>query len=115
MEPFGLLVEIGAINDRIREAGRDRLELVERFNQELRGLIKEFEDTSDTFRVHLDLTKRLERIARRIGKAHDDGLLDYTERFDKALAALKKRRFETATKELDRITVLGLLTEQRTV
>ncbi|MGZ5562495.1 MAG: DUF7118 family protein [Halobacteriota archaeon] len=115
MEPFGLLVEIGAINDRIREAGRDRLELVERFNQELRGLIKEFEGTSDTFRVHLDLTKRLERIARRIGKAHDDGLLDYTERFDKALAALKKRRFETATKELDRITVLGLLTEQRTL
>lgn len=115
MEPLGLLVEIGAINDRIREAGRDRLELVERFNQELRGLIKEFEGTSDTFRVHLALKKRLERIARRIGKAHDDDLLDYTERFDKALAALKKRRFETATKELDQITVLGLLTEQRTL
>jgi hypothetical protein len=113
LEPLDLLVEIGAINDRIREAGRDRLELVERFNQELRGLIKDFEGTSDTFRVYIDLTKRLERIARRIGKAHDDDLLDYTERFDKALAALKKRRFETASKELDRIPVLGLLTEQR--
>ncbi len=63
--------------------------------------------------MYIDLTKRLERIARRIGKAHDDDLLDYTERFDKALAALKKRRFETASKELDRIPVLGLLTEQR--
>jgi hypothetical protein len=108
-------VEIGSINDQIREAGRDRLELIERFNQELRGLIKDFEDTPDTFRVYRDLEKRLKRIARRIGKAHDDNLLDYTERFDKALAALKKRRFETATKELDRITVLGLLTEQRTL
>jgi hypothetical protein len=65
--------------------------------------------------VYRDLAKRLERIARRIGKAHDDNLLDNTERFDKALAALKKRRFETATKELDRIPVLGLLTEQRTL
>ena len=115
MEPLDLLVEIGSINDQIRKAGRDRLELVERFNQELRGLIKDFDDTPDTYRVYRDLAKRLERIARRIGKAHDDNLLDYTERFDKALAVLKKRRFETATKELDRIPVLGLLTEQRTL
>lgn len=115
MEPPDLLVEIGSINDQIREAGRDRLELIERFNQELRGLIKDFEETPDTFRVYRDLAKRLERIARRVGKAHDDNLLDYTERFDKALAVLKKRRFETATKELDRIPVLGLLTKQRTL
>ncbi len=115
MEPLELLIAISAINDRIREAGRDRLELIERFNQELREIIKDFEDTPDTFRVYLDLKKRLERIARRIGKAHDDDLLDYTERFDRALAALKKRRFETASKELNRITVLGLLTEQRTL
>ncbi|MGZ4944046.1 MAG: hypothetical protein ACXVIG_06275, partial [Halobacteriota archaeon] len=78
MEPLNLLVEIGEINDRIHEAGRDRLELVERFNQELRGLILDFDGTADTFRVYLDLKKRLERIARRIGKAHDDDLLDYT-------------------------------------
>jgi len=115
LEPLDLLVEIGSINDQIRKAGRDRLELAERFNQELRGLIKDFDDTPDTYRVYRDLAKRLERIARRIGKAHDDNLLDYMERFDKALAALKKRRFETATKELDRIPVLGLLTEQRTL
>jgi hypothetical protein len=115
LDPLNLLVEIGSINDQIRKAGRDRLELVERFNQELRGLIKDFDDTPDTYRVYRDLAKRLERIARRIGKAHDDNLLDYTERFDKALAALKKRRFETAIKELDRIPVLGLLTEQRTL
>jgi hypothetical protein len=115
LEPLDLLIEIGAINDQIREAGRDRLELVERFNQELRGIIKDFEGTSNTFRVYQDLTKRLERIARRIGKAHDEDLLDYTERFDKALAALKKRRFEIASKELNRIVVLGLLREQRTL
>jgi hypothetical protein len=113
LEPLELLVEIDAINDRISEAGRERLELVERFNQELRHLINDFKDTPDTFRVYRDLTKRLERIARRVGKAHADDLLNYTERFDKTLAALKKRRFETATKELDRIVVLGLLTEQR--
>ena len=113
MEPLDLLAEIGAINDRIREAGRERLELVERFNHELRDLIHDFEDTPDTFRVYLDLKKRLERIARRIEKAHADNSLNYTERFDKALSVLKKRRFEAATKELDRITVLGLLTEQR--
>ncbi|MGZ4880231.1 MAG: DUF7118 family protein [Halobacteriota archaeon] len=115
MELPDLLIEIGTTNDQIREAGRDRLELIERFNDELRGLIKDFEDTPDTFRVYRDLAKRLERIARRIGKAHDDNLLDYTERFDKVLSVLKKRRFETATKELDRIPVLGLLTKQRAV
>jgi len=113
LEPLDLLAEIGAINDRIREAGRERLELVERFNHELRDLIHDFEDTPDTFRVYLDLKKRLERIARRIEKAHADNSLDFTERFDKALSVLKKRRFEAATKELDRISVLGLLTEQR--
>ncbi len=113
MEPLDLLAEIGAINDRIREAGRERLELVERFNHELRDLIRDFEDTPDTFRIYLDLKKRLERIARRVEKAHAENSLDYTERFDKALTVLKKRRFEAATKELDRITVLGLLTEQR--
>ena len=113
MEPLDLLSEIGAINDQIREVGRERLELVERFNHELRGLIRDFESTPDTFRVYLDLKKRLERIARRIEKAHADNSLDYTERFDKALSVLKKRRFEAATKELDRILVLGLLKEQR--
>ena len=113
MEPLDLLSEIGAINDQIREVGRERLELVERFNHELRDLIRDFESTPDTFRVYLDLKKRLERIARRIEKAHADNSLDYTERFDKALSVLKKRRFEAATKELDRIPVLGLLKEQR--
>jgi len=113
LEPLDLLSEIGAINDQIREVGRERLELVERFNHELRGLIHDFESTPDTFRVYLDLKKRLERIARRIEKAHADNSLDYTERFDKALSMLKKRRFEAATKELDRIPVLGLLKEQR--
>ena len=113
MEPLDLLSEIGAINNQIREVGRERLELVERFNHELRDLIHDFESTPDTFRVYLDLKKRLERIARRIEKAHADNSLDYTERFDKALSVLKKRRFEAATKELDRIPVLGLLKEQR--
>lgn len=113
MEPLDLLSEIGAINDQIREVGRERLELVERFNRELRELIRDFESTPDTFRVYLDLKKRLERIARRIEKAHADNSLDYTERFDKALSVLKKRRFEAAAKELDRIPVLGLLKEQR--
>lgn len=113
MEPLDLLAEIGAINDQIREAGRERLEVVERFNHELRDLIHDFEDTPDTFRVYLDLTKRLERIARRVEKAHADDSLNYTERLDKALTVLKKRRFEAATKELNRIPVLGLLAEQR--
>ncbi|MGA3359375.1 MAG: hypothetical protein ABSC87_04110 [Halobacteriota archaeon] len=113
MEPLDLLSEIGATNDQIREVGRERLELVERFNHELRDLIRDFESTPDTFRVYLDLKKRLERTARRIEKAHADNSLDYTERFDKALSVLKKRRFEAATKELDRIPVLGLLKEQR--
>jgi hypothetical protein len=113
LEPLDLLSEIGATNDQIREVGRERLELVERFNHELRDLIRDFESTPDTFRVYLDLKKRLERTARRIEKAHADNSLDYTERFDKALSVLKKRRFEAATKELDRIPVLGLLKEQR--
>lgn len=113
MEPLEVLAEIEAINDRIREVGRERLELVERFNRELRDLIRDFADTDDTFRVYVNLTKRLERIARRIEKAHSENSLDYTERFDKVLTVLKKRRFETATKELNRIAVLGLLSEQR--
>lgn len=113
MEPLEVLAEIAAINDRIREAERERLELVERFNRELRDLIRDFEDTNDTFRIYVNLTKRLERIARRVEKAHGENLLDYTEQFDKALSVLKKRRFGAATKELDRIPVLGLLSEQR--
>jgi hypothetical protein len=113
LKPLEVLAEIEAINDRIREAGRERLELVERFNRELRDLVRDFEDTDDTFRVYLDLTKRLERIARRVEKAHIEDSFDYTERFDKALTALKKRRFDAATKELDRIAVLGILSEQR--
>ncbi|MGZ4912956.1 MAG: DUF7118 family protein [Halobacteriota archaeon] len=113
MEPDELLAEIDAVNEQIREVGRARLELVEQFNQELRTLIRSFEETPDTFRVYVDLAKRLDRIARRVGKAHDEGLLDHTEHFDKALAVLKKRRFETATSELDRIPNLGLLARQR--
>ena len=113
LEPLDLLAEIDAVNERIRDAGRQRLELVEQFNRELRGLIQSFEDTPDTFRIYVDLVKRLERIARRVEKAHADGSLDYTEHFDKALTVLKKRKFETATKELDRIPVLGLLPRQR--
>jgi hypothetical protein len=113
LEPLEVLAEIKAINDRIREAGRERLELVERFNRELRDLIRDFEDTNDTFRVYVNLTKRLERIARRVEKAHGENFLDYTEQFDKALTVLKKRRFGAATKELNRIPVLGLLSEQR--
>ena len=113
MEPDELLVEIDAVNEQIRDVGRARLELIEQFNQELRSLIHSFEDTPDTFRVYVDLAKRLDRIARRVGKAHDEGTLDHTEHFDKALAVLKKRRFETATSELDRIPNLGLLARQR--
>jgi len=113
LETLEVLAEIETINYRIREAGRERLELVERFNRELRDLIRDFEDTNDTFRVYVNLTKRLERIARRVEKAHGENLLDYTEQFDKALAVLKKRRFGAATKELDRIPVLGLLSAQR--
>lgn len=113
MEPADLLAEIATINKRIREAGRERLELVERFNREIRELVRDFEGTPDTFRVFLDLTRRLQRITRRVEKAHEDQSLDYSEQLEKALTVLKKRRFETAIKELDRIPVLGLLTEQR--
>ncbi len=113
MEPLELLAELDTVNARIREVGRARLELVEQFNQEIRTLIRTFEGTSDTFRVYLDLTKRLERIARKIEKAHGEGTLANTEHFDKALAVLKKRKFETATSELDRIPDLGLLARQR--
>ncbi|MGB9371976.1 MAG: hypothetical protein WCB79_08625 [Halobacteriota archaeon] len=113
MEPADLLAEIVTINKRIREAGRERLELVERFNREIRELVRDFEGTPDTFRVFLDLTRRLQRITRRVEKAHEDQSLDYSEQLEKALTVLKKRRFETAIKELDRIRVLGLLTEQR--
>jgi len=113
LEPADLLAEIATINKRIREAGRERLELVERFNREIRELVRDFEGTPDTFRVFLDLTRRLQRITRRVEKAHEDQSLDYSEQFEKALTVLKKRRFETAIKELDRIAVLGLLTEQR--
>jgi hypothetical protein len=113
LEPADLLAEIATINKRIREAGRERLELVERFNREIRELVRDFEGTPDTFRVFLDLTRRLQRITRRVEKAHEDQSLDYSEQLEKALTVLKKRRFETAIKELDRIPVLGLLTEQR--
>lgn len=113
MEPADLLADIATINKRIREAGRERLELVERFNREIRELVRDFEGTPDTFRVFLDLTRRLQRITRRVEKAHEDQSLDYSEQLEKALTVLKKRRFETAIKELDRIPVLGLLTEQR--
>jgi hypothetical protein len=113
LEPLDLLAEIATINTRIREASRERLELVERFNREIRELVRNFEDTPDTFKVFLDLTRQLQRIARRVEKARAEQSLDYAEQFDKALNVLKKRRFETAIKELDRIPVLGLLTEQR--
>jgi hypothetical protein len=113
LEPADLLAEIATINKRIREAGRERLELVERFNREIRELVRDFEGTPDTFRVFLDLTRRLQRITRRVEKAQEDQSLDYSEQLEKALTVLKKRRFETAIKELDRIPVLGLLTEQR--
>jgi hypothetical protein len=113
LEPADLLADIATINKRIREAGRERLELVERFNREIRELVRDFEGTPDTFRVFLDLTRRLQRITRRVEKAHEDQSLDYSEQLEKALTVLKKRRFETAIKELDRIPVLGLLTEQR--
>lgn len=113
MEPYGLLTEIDAVNEQIRDAGRPRLELVGQFNQELRTLIRSFEETPDTFRIYVDLAKRLERIARRVEKAHGEGTLDQTEHFDKALAFLKKRKFEAATDELDRIPNIGLLARQR--
>jgi hypothetical protein len=113
LEPADLLAEIATINKRIREAGRERLELVERFNREIRELVRDFEGTPDTFRVFLDLTRRLQRITRRVEKAHEDQSLDYFEQLEKALTVLKKRRFETGIKELDRIPVLGLLSEQR--
>ena len=113
LEPRDLLAEIATVNKRIREAGRERLELVERFNREIRELIRDFEGTPDTFRVYLDLTRRLQRITRRVEKARSDQSLDYAEQLEKALNVLKKRRFETAAKELDRIPILGLLAEQR--
>ncbi len=113
MEPLDLLAEIATVNKRIREAGRERLELVERFNREIRDLVRDFEGTPDTFKVFLDLTRSLQRITRRVEKAEADQSLDYTDQLEKALGVLKKRRFETAIKELDRIPVLGLLTEQR--
>jgi len=75
--------------------------------------VRDFEGTPDTFRVYLDLTRRLQRITRRVEKAQAEESLDYTEQLEKALTVLKKRRFETAVKELDRIPILGLLTEQR--
>ncbi len=113
MEPDELLTEIDVVNEQIRDVGRMRLELVEQFNQELRALIRSFEETPDTYRNYVDLSKRLERIARRVGKAHSEGLLDHTEHFDKALAVLKKRKFAVALAELDRIPYLGLLARQR--
>jgi hypothetical protein len=113
LEPLDLLAEIARINKRIREAGRERLELVERFNREIRELVRDFEGTPDTFKVYLDLTRSLQRITRRVEKAEADQSLDYIDQLEKALTVLKKRRFETAIKELDRIPVLGLLTEQR--
>gem|GEM_PF-4568926 len=58
MEPLDLLSEIGATNDQIREVGRERLELVERFNHELRDLIRDFESTPDTFREPPDASKK---------------------------------------------------------
>ncbi len=113
MEPYELLSEIDVVNDQIRDVGRVRLELVEQFNQELRTLIRSFEETPDTYRNYVDLSKRLERIARRVEKAHSEGSLDHTEHFDKALAVLKKRKFAVAVAELDRIPYLGLLARQR--
>ena len=113
MELLDLLAEINTINSRIREAGRERLELVERFDSEIRELVHDFERTPDTWRVYMDLTRRLQRITRRVEKARTDQSLDYAEQIEKALTVLKKRRFETAVKELDRIPVLGLIAEQR--
>ncbi|MGZ4919208.1 MAG: DUF7118 family protein [Halobacteriota archaeon] len=113
MEPDELLAQIDAVNEQIRDVGRARLEMVEQFNQEIRTLIRSFEETPDTFRIYVDLTKRLERIARRVEKAHGEGTLDHTGHFDKALAVLKKRKFEAARSELDRIPNLGLLERQR--
>ncbi len=113
MEPYELLTEIDDVNEQIRDVGRVRLELVEQFNQEIRTLIRSFEETPDTYRNFVDLSKRLERIARRVEKAHSEASLDHTEHFDKALAVLKKRKFEAATEELDHIPHLGLLARQR--
>lgn len=115
MEPLKLLEEIEKTNEQIREAQRSRLELVEQFNGEIRSLIADFEDTPDKFRVFVDLVKRLNRIAQRIERARQNETLDYSERFDKALTILKKRKFETAKKELDRIPPLGMLAKQRSL
>ncbi len=115
MEPLTLLEEIEETNEEVRKAHRSRLELVEQFNGEIRSLITEFEDTPDNFRVFVDLKKRLNRLAQRIERARQNGTLDHIEYFDKALTILKKRRFEIAKKELDRIPSLGLLAKQRSL
>ena len=82
MEPLDLLAEIATVNKRIREAGRERLELVERFNREIRELVRDFEGTPDTFKVFLDLTRSLQRITRRVEKAEADQSLDYTDQLE---------------------------------
>jgi hypothetical protein len=115
LEPRNLLEEIERTNEQIRKAHRSRLELVEQFNGEIRSLIADFEGTPDSFRVFVDLMKRLNRIAQRIERARQNETLDYIEHFDKALAILKKRKFETAKKELDRIPSLGMLAKQRSL
>jgi hypothetical protein len=115
LEPLNLLEEIEKTNEEIRKAQRSRLELVEQFNGEIRSLIADFEDTPDKYRVFVDLVKRVNRIAQRIERARQNETLDYSERFDKALTILKKRKFETAKKELDRIPSLGMLAKQRSL
>jgi len=115
LEPLNLLEEIGKMNEQIHKAHRSRLELVEQFNGEIRSLIADFEDTPDNFRVFVDLMKRRDRIAQRIERARQNEALDYIEHFDKALTVLKKRKFETAKKELDRIPTLGMLAKQRSL
>lgn len=115
MEPLKLLEEIEKTNEEIRKAHRSRLELVEQFNGEIRSLIAEFEDTPDNFRVFVDLSKRLSRMAQRIERARQNEALDYVEYFDKALTVLKKRKFEIAKRELDRIPSLGMLAKQRSL
>jgi len=95
--PLDLLAEIATVNKRICEAGRERLELVERFNREIRELVRDFEGTPDTFKVFLDLTRSLQRITRRVEKAEADQITRlHRPALKKALTVLKKRRFETA-------------------
>ena len=115
MEPLNLLEEIEKMNEQIRKAHRSSLELAEQFNSEVRSLIADFEDTPDNFRIFVDLKKRLNRIAQKIERARQNDALDYIEHFDKALTVLKKRKFETAKKELDRIPTLGMLAKQRSL